>query len=275
MPQNQESFETSGSGDQTTTCALFNGRPVEFYHTPTHARESIVAASSTSRSGVSAGVVSVEIATRMSSGDTPEKLAAAFFRVITSRKCKAIDAIGEPCEGHPIMKARISGAFRKGSSIGCSEWTATWRNHQSDSIPDNVGLMSPQAAFSSGSKTEPCSRIISPHIGLRQNFCGNASRTLGPFYLVDVELTLDVDKVYRKWRQGCRSLGNNCSEYFYPSVYDHSPLEGQSPAMFHPSFHTKRRKQALYVPKSCWHRPEGLGVGGNSSTLVPCCGGTT
>ncbi|KAJ7782202.1 hypothetical protein B0H14DRAFT_3507256 [Mycena olivaceomarginata] len=97
----------------------------------------------------------------MSSGDTPEKLAAAFFRVITSRKCKAKDSIGAPCEGHPIMKARINGAFRKGSFIGCSEWTASWRNHQSYSIPDNVDetllaqLMSPQAAFSPDRKRNP------------------------------------------------------------------------------------------------------------------------
>ncbi|KAJ7857082.1 hypothetical protein B0H14DRAFT_2578495 [Mycena olivaceomarginata] len=48
---NKESFETSGSGDQTTTCTLFNGEPVEC-------------------------VVSAEVATRMSSGDIPEKLAA-------------------------------------------------------------------------------------------------------------------------------------------------------------------------------------------------------
>ncbi|KAJ7892572.1 hypothetical protein B0H14DRAFT_3685071 [Mycena olivaceomarginata] len=289
---NQESFETSGSGDQTTTCALFNGRPVEFYHTR-HTCKGIYCCSKLDMSLVNvirfeldpasrAGVVSVEIATRMSSGDTPEKLAAAFFRVITSRKCKAIDAIGEPCEGHPIMKARISGAFRKGSSIGCSEWTATWRNHQSDSIPDNVGLMSPQAAFSSGSKTEPCSRIISPHIGLRQNFCGNASRTLGPFYLVD-ELTLDVDKVYRKCVRAAGVLGTTVQSISIPASTTILLLKGQSPAMFHPSFHTKRRKQGIIRSEKLLASPEGLGVGGNSSTLVSMClliitkscGGTT
>ncbi|KAJ7702554.1 hypothetical protein B0H14DRAFT_2291350, partial [Mycena olivaceomarginata] len=251
-----------------------------------------------------AGVVSAEVATRMSSGDTPEKFAAAFFRVITSRKCKAKDSIGAPCEGHPIMKARINGAFCKGSFIGCSEWTASWRNHQSDSIPDNIDetllaqLMSPQAAFSSGSKTEPCSRIISPRIGLRQNFCvhihlangrsvrGTMTRRPCTAYMtiyvpVDpntrlacvvldasklhthpmpplAKLSLDVDKVYRKCVRAAGVLGTTVHKlddvaYFYP---------GQSPAMFHPSLHTKRRKQGIIRSEKLLASSEGLGVGG-------------
>lgn len=62
--------------------------------------------------------------------------------------------------------------------ITCSEWTPNWRDHRSDSIPDNVGpillaeLMSPTAAFSSASNTAPCSRIISARVGQREKYCG-------------------------------------------------------------------------------------------------------
>jgi hypothetical protein len=79
-----------------------------------------------------------------------------------------------------FLMSLFSGGVQKGYFIGCSEWTPSWRGHQSDSIPDNVDetllaqLMSPQAAFSSASKTAPCSHIISPRIGLCQSFCGKA-----------------------------------------------------------------------------------------------------
>ncbi|KAJ7483136.1 hypothetical protein B0H11DRAFT_2232164 [Mycena galericulata] len=53
-------------------------------------------------------VISAEIATRAESGDTREKLVAAFYRALHSdkRKCSATDEIGAPCTGHPVMKAR-------------------------------------------------------------------------------------------------------------------------------------------------------------------------
>jgi hypothetical protein len=87
IPQNQESFETSGSGDQTTTCALFDGRPIQCYRTR-HKCKGVYRCSELDMSLVNvtrfeldpasrADVISAEIATRMSSGDTPEKLAAA------------------------------------------------------------------------------------------------------------------------------------------------------------------------------------------------------
>ncbi|KAJ7301874.1 hypothetical protein DFH08DRAFT_827167 [Mycena albidolilacea] len=191
LNKNQESFDTSGSSDQITTCALFEGRPVQCYHT-CHKCKGVYRCSELDMSLVNvthfeldpasrADVISAEIATRMSSRDTPEKLAAAFFRVITSAawKCKVTDTVGAPCEGHPVMKVQINGALRKGSFIGCSEWTPSWHSHRSDTIPDNIDetlltqLMSPQAVFTSRSKTEPCSRIISPCIGLRQQFCAH------------------------------------------------------------------------------------------------------
>jgi hypothetical protein len=39
-------------------------------------------------------------------------------------------------------------------------------------------------------------------------------------------------------------------------------LKGQSPAMFHPSLHTKRLKQAIIRDEKLSASPEGLGVGG-------------
>ncbi|KAJ7148855.1 hypothetical protein C8R46DRAFT_1310984 [Mycena filopes] len=126
-----------------------------------------------------AKVVSAEVATRLEEGDSPEKLVAAFHRVITGRKCKTKDSIGAPCDGHPMMKALINGSLRRSYFIGCSNWTPTWRDHQSDSIPDNIDetllaeLMSPRAGFSSGSSTAPCSRIGSSRVGERQKFCAH------------------------------------------------------------------------------------------------------
>ncbi|KAJ7476811.1 hypothetical protein FB451DRAFT_1366387 [Mycena latifolia] len=320
LDKNQESWETSGSAsDQVTTCALFNGEPVKCRRTR-HKCRGCFRCSELDSSLVSviryeldpmsrADVISAEIATRMASGDTPEKLAAAFFRVITSeaRKCKAKDAIGAPCQGHPIMKARINGAFRKGSFIACSEWTPTWRTHQSDSIPDNVNetllaqLMSPQAAFSSGSNTEPCSRIISARVGLRQQFCAHihlkngksirgtmirhfCSAYMSIYVPIDAtmrmacvvldhrkphthpmpalaKLTLDVEETYRKCVKAAGVLGTTVQKV------DDAPttlllLKGQSPAMFHPSLHLKRRKQGIILDEKLIASPAGLGIGG-------------
>ncbi|KAJ7176340.1 hypothetical protein C8R43DRAFT_1102271 [Mycena crocata] len=320
LNKNQESWDTSGSSsEQVTNCSLFNGEPVKCRRTRHTCRgcfrcsELNVSLVNVTRYELDptsrADIISAEVATRMASGDTPEKLAAAFFRVITSeaRKCKAKDSIGAPCEGHPIMKARINGTLRKGSFIACSEWTPTWRTHQSDSIPDNVSemllsqLMSPQAAFSSGSNTEQCSRIISARVGLRQQFCAHIHLANGksirgnmihhPCFAnmliyepidttlrmacvvfdhtkphthpmpVLAKLTLDVEKTYRKCVKAAGVLGTTVQKV------DDAPttfllLKGQSPAMFHPSLHLKRRKQGIILSEKLIASPAGVGIGG-------------
>ncbi|KAJ7917410.1 hypothetical protein B0H13DRAFT_2269491 [Mycena leptocephala] len=173
-----------GGGDQLPTCLLFNGQPIKCRRSR-HTCNGCYHCSELDRSLVN--VISAEIATRIAEGDTPEKLAAAFHRVIMSanRKCTAKDHIGAPCQGHPIMKAKNAGTLRMGWFITCSEWTPNWRDHRSDSIPDNVGPillaepMSPTAAFSSATNTAPCSRIISARVGQREKYCAHVHLNQG------------------------------------------------------------------------------------------------
>ncbi|KAJ7804189.1 hypothetical protein B0H13DRAFT_2687480 [Mycena leptocephala] len=192
LDANQESWATTGGGgDQLPACLLFNGQPIKCrrsrhtcngcYHCSELDKSLVNVTRFELDTSSRAEVISAEIATRIAEGDTPEKLAAAFHRVIMSanRKCTAKDHIGAPCEGHPIMKAKNDGTLRMGWFITCSEWTPNWCDHRSDSIPDNVGpillaeLMSPTAAFSSASNTAPCSRIISARVGQREKYCAH------------------------------------------------------------------------------------------------------
>ncbi|KAF7373812.1 hypothetical protein MSAN_00592900 [Mycena sanguinolenta] len=192
LDKNQESWKTtSGGGDSMPTCALFNGEPIQCRRSrhycngcfrcseldPALVNVTRYELDPTSR----AQVIAAEVETRMTEGNPPAKIAATFYRSVTKRKCKGMDEIGAPCEGHPIMRRRKNGENYNGKSffIGCSEWTPTWRSHSSDVIPPNVDetllaqLFLPGAAFSSLTDTAPCSRIISPRTGLREKFCAH------------------------------------------------------------------------------------------------------
>ncbi|KAJ6518252.1 hypothetical protein C8R47DRAFT_1031643 [Mycena vitilis] len=319
LDKNQESFRNSGGGgDQQPTCLLFNGKAVKCRRSRNtcngcfRCSELDLSLVNVTRFELDlssrAQVISAEIATRMKEGDSPEKLVAAFYRVITSanRKCTVKDQIGAPCVGHPIMKARVN-SLQHPWFISCSEWTPTWRGHRTDSIPDNVNptllaeLMSPKAAFSSVSQTEPCSRIISARVGERQKFCAHVHLAQGQsvrgtmihhactaymtiYVPVDTSLrmacvvfdpakphshpmppmtkvSLDAKESYRRCVRAAGILGTTVQKV------DDAPttlllLKGQSPAMFHPSLHTKRLKQGIIRDEKLKASPEGLGVAG-------------
>ncbi|KAJ7719563.1 hypothetical protein B0H16DRAFT_1795087 [Mycena metata] len=316
LDQNQESWSTSsGGGDHHPTCLLFNGTKVKCRRAR-HTCNGCYRCSELDPSLVNvtrfeidtstrAKVISAEVVTRLAEGDTPEKLVAAFHRVVMSRKCKARDHIGAPCDGHPKMIRRINGSLRKAHFIGCSSWSRTWRDHPADSIPDNIDetllaeLMSPQGAFTSGSTTAECSRIGSSRVGERQPFCAHIhlkdgksvrgqmlhhpcktymtiyvpldsslrmacvtfnpakphTHPMGPM----TKITLDVKEAYRKCVRAAGVLGTTVQRV------DDAPttlllLNGQSPAMYHPSLHRKRLKQGLIRDEKLKISPEGLGV---------------
>ncbi|KAJ7511946.1 hypothetical protein B0H11DRAFT_1899441 [Mycena galericulata] len=276
LNRDQESWNTSsGGGDQEPICLLFNGKPVKCRRSR-HRCKGCYRCSELDASLVHVTrfeldpssrtkVISAEIATRAESGDTREKLVAAFYRALHSdkRKCSATDEIGAPCTGHPVMNARNNGAERKGT------------------------------------ETAPCSRIISPRIGERQKFCAhihlrNGANVRGTmihhpcqaymtiFVPLDLSLrmacvildhtkphthpmpprskaSLEVKAVYRHCVRQTGALGMTVQKV------DDAPttlllLKGQSPAMFHPSLHTKRVKQTIIHDEKLLSSPEGLGL---------------
>ncbi|KAJ7475308.1 hypothetical protein B0H11DRAFT_1727892 [Mycena galericulata] len=162
-------------------------------------------------------------------------------------------------------------------------------------------LFSPGASFLSGTETAPCSRIISPRIGERQKICShihlrNGANVRGTmihhpcqaymtiFVPLDLSLrmacvmldhtkphthpmppkskaSLEVKAVYRKCVRQTGALGMTVQKV------DDAPttlllLKGQSPAMFHPSLHTKRVKQTIIHHEKLLSSPEGLGLAG-------------
>ncbi|KAJ6551054.1 hypothetical protein DFH09DRAFT_1366554 [Mycena vulgaris] len=146
-----DSWATSGGGgDYNPTCLLFDGTKI-ICRRSRHKCNGCYRCSELDVSLVNvtrykldpssrAEVVAAEIATRMAESDSPEKLAAIFYGLITSPggKCSIKDDIGAPCEGHPMMKRWNTTALRKSYFITCSQWTSTWRGHRSDSIPDYI-----------------------------------------------------------------------------------------------------------------------------------------
>ncbi|KAJ7717658.1 hypothetical protein B0H16DRAFT_1897881 [Mycena metata] len=316
LDQNQESWSTSsGGGDHHPTCLLFNGTKVKCRRAR-HTCNGCYRCSELDLSLVNvtrfeidtstrAKVISAEVVTRLAEGDTPEKLVAAFHRIVMSRKCKARDHIGAPCDGHPKMIRHINGSLRKAHFIGCSSWSRTWRDHPADSIPDNIDetllaeLMSLQGVFASGSTTAECSRIGSSRVGEHQPFCAHIhlkdgksvrgqmlhhpcktymtiyvpldsslrmacvtfnpakphTHPMGPM----TKITLDVKEAYRKCVRAAGVLGTTVQRV------DDAPttlllLNGQSPAIYHPSLHRKRLKQGLIRDEKLKISPEGLGV---------------
>ncbi|KAJ7138792.1 hypothetical protein C8R43DRAFT_1131951 [Mycena crocata] len=320
LDKDQDSWDTTGGGgDQHPSCLLFTGEKV-LCRRARHRCNGCLRCSELDPALVNVtryeldptsrtADINAEIATRQEEGDTPEKLAAAFYRSITSKekKCKALDNMGAPCLGDYMMKRRKDGTQRKGHFIACSQWTPVWRGHNSFNIRDEVDetllaqLFSDAEAFTSGSETAACSRIISPRTGERQKFCAhihlrqgksvrsdmihhpcNAYMTI--FVPVDPSLrmacvvldhrrphthpmppmkkaSLDVKKVYRRCVKAMGALGTTVQKV------DDAPttlllLKGQSPAMFHPSLHCKRLKQTVIRDEKLLASAAGLGFEG-------------
>ncbi|KAJ7737454.1 hypothetical protein DFH07DRAFT_779367 [Mycena maculata] len=120
---------------------------------------------------------------RRTDRNTPEQKAAIFKEMVSNMKCTAIDSNGTMCKGTPMMKLKPSGKSRRHEYfLACSGWTRNFqKGHRTHAIDDQVGenlLAKPFAGQLMSTDhhvdTRPCSRLIHPNIGLKQQFCSHA-----------------------------------------------------------------------------------------------------
>ncbi|KAJ7932180.1 hypothetical protein B0H13DRAFT_810730 [Mycena leptocephala] len=128
-------------------------------------------------------ILEAQADTRRHDGTTPEHNVAIFKKIITTAKCKAVDPAGNRCHGAPILKLKPQGQSRgQEYYVGCSGCVQGFtQGHQSHSIPDNVraqmlarSLAGLPLSDDSEKDTQPCSKLVHPNIGLRQQFCPHA-----------------------------------------------------------------------------------------------------
>ncbi|KAJ7451197.1 hypothetical protein B0H11DRAFT_2289039 [Mycena galericulata] len=117
--------------------------------------------------------------TRQMEGDTAAKRATVFFDRVTSTRCAAKHGDGTLCGGKPKLMKNTLPHGGKSYWIACDGWTPSFKeSHRTHSIPPNVdeGLIvklfaNKPLADGDNLDTNPCSRIIHPHIGAKQKFC--------------------------------------------------------------------------------------------------------
>ncbi|KAJ6532200.1 hypothetical protein B0H10DRAFT_2247703 [Mycena sp. CBHHK59/15] len=128
-------------------------------------------------------IVLAQQETRRTEGNTPEERVVLFINMIRKTKCNAIDSMGKPCRGGPILKPKPQGPSRGHELfVGCSGWTPKFQQgHLTHTISDNVnenllarGLAGLPLADDVSKDTSPCSGIIHPHIGLKKKLCPHA-----------------------------------------------------------------------------------------------------
>ncbi|KAJ7434269.1 hypothetical protein B0H11DRAFT_2118810 [Mycena galericulata] len=115
-------------------------------------------------------VLSAQAETRRREGNTPEENVAVFMKIIRDTKCVAIDSKGVKCNGGPIMRVK--------AQVRCS-WTPKCKeNHCTLAIPDFVNehllakaLAGQPLTDDPDKNTQPCSRIVHPHTGLKRKHC--------------------------------------------------------------------------------------------------------
>ncbi|KAJ6618034.1 hypothetical protein B0H10DRAFT_1947836 [Mycena sp. CBHHK59/15] len=118
--------------------------------------------------------------TRRNEGGTAERRAAAFFDRVKSTPCRAMRSDGTRCTGGPkLMKKREGQSRGHQFWIACDGWTPAFKEaHRTHSIPDNVDenelikcFANEPFAGDDSADTQPCSRIVHPHIGGKLKFC--------------------------------------------------------------------------------------------------------
>ncbi|KAJ6573319.1 hypothetical protein B0H10DRAFT_1964097 [Mycena sp. CBHHK59/15] len=114
--------------------------------------------------------------TRRNEGGTAERRAAA----VKSTPCRAMRSDGTRCTGGPkLMKKREGQSRGHQFWIACDGWTPAFKEaHRTHSIPDNVDenelikcFANEPFAGDDSADTQPCSRIVHPHIGGKLKFC--------------------------------------------------------------------------------------------------------
>ncbi|KAJ6547868.1 hypothetical protein B0H10DRAFT_2243337 [Mycena sp. CBHHK59/15] len=85
-------------------------------------------------------IVLAQQETRRTEGNTPEERVVLFINMIRKTKCNAIDSMGKPCRGGPILKPKPQGPSRGHELfVGCSGWTPKFQQgHLTHTISDNV-----------------------------------------------------------------------------------------------------------------------------------------
>ncbi|KAJ6608790.1 hypothetical protein B0H10DRAFT_2438860 [Mycena sp. CBHHK59/15] len=85
-------------------------------------------------------IVLAQQETRRTEGNTPEERVVLFINMIRKTKCNAIDSMGKPCRGGPILKPKPQGPSRGHELfVGCSGWTPKFQQgHRTHTISDNV-----------------------------------------------------------------------------------------------------------------------------------------
>ncbi|KAJ7476393.1 hypothetical protein B0H11DRAFT_1810084 [Mycena galericulata] len=125
-------------------------------------------------------VLSAQAETRRREGNTPEENVAVFMKIIRDTKCAAIDSKGVKCNGGPIMRVKAQGPSNGHHYfIACSSWTPKCKeNHCTLTIPDFVNehllakaLAGQPLTDDPDKNTQPCSRIVHPHTGLKRKHC--------------------------------------------------------------------------------------------------------
>ncbi|KAJ7434188.1 hypothetical protein B0H11DRAFT_1938859 [Mycena galericulata] len=125
-------------------------------------------------------VLSAQAETRRREGNTPEENVAVFMKIIRDTKCVAIDSKGVKCNGGPIMRVKAQGPSNGHHYfIACSSWTPKCKeNHCTLAIPDFVNehllakaLAGQPLTDDPDKNTQPCSRIVHPHTGLKRKHC--------------------------------------------------------------------------------------------------------
>ncbi|KAJ7435706.1 hypothetical protein B0H11DRAFT_2366612 [Mycena galericulata] len=290
LNRDQESWNTSsGGGDQEPICLLFNGKPVKCRRSR-HRCKGCYRCSELDASLVHVtrfeldpasrtNVISAEIATRAESGDTREKLVAAFYRALHSdkRKCSATDEIGAPCTGHPVMKARnkvprlphVVASFPR---VSANVRKFAVRTANSESVLEHRHIHLRNGANVRGTMIHhPCQAYMTIFVPLDLSLrmaCVMLDHTKPHTHPMPPKskASLEVKAVYRKCVRQTGALGMTVQKV------DDAPttvllLKGQSPAMFHPSLHTKRVKQTIIHHEKLLSSPEGLGLAGQSPAM--------
>ncbi|KAJ6606987.1 hypothetical protein B0H10DRAFT_2228394 [Mycena sp. CBHHK59/15] len=130
--------------------------------------------------------------TRRNEGGTAERRAAAFFDRVKSTPCRAMRSDGTRCTGGPkLMKKREGQSRGHQFWIACDGWTPAFKEaHRTHSIPDNVDenelikcFANEPFAGDDSADTQPCSRIVHPHIGGKLKFCRESIRVFAGRFL--------------------------------------------------------------------------------------------
>ncbi|KAJ7456176.1 hypothetical protein FB451DRAFT_1564753 [Mycena latifolia] len=120
--------------------------------------------------------------TRRAGGTTAERRATEFAQLVRDQKCTATDPNGARCTGIPVLKTKNQTLRGHKFLVVCSGWRrGCEEKHRVWSIPDDVeeapfirALFGQPLALDTSKDTPPCSAIVHPHTGLRQQHCPHA-----------------------------------------------------------------------------------------------------